>query len=801
MGNLLRGATRALGPAVGCLLAGTSTMALAQTDAAPNEAPPSAAQGVTPTDPAAPATPSPAAGQATGLEDIVVTARRVAESLQETPVAVTAFSAVAIDRKFATDIRALAGDVPNVVITNVPGFNAASIGIRGQSTGDIILTFEPAIGVVVDDFVLAHVQTQLFDLFDIERIEVLRGPQGTLFGKNTVGGVVNVITKRPEKDFGGEVRVGYSSFNTREAKAAINIPLGETLFFRAAGSYLKSDGYYRLTKNNNVDGISGVPGRGQRIGGSEYFSGRAKLLWEPGPDTSIMATYEILRDRGDSPPSVNETPPGFLFDVVGFPGIQTTGQSPFNTGTTLCRGNAMDQGTTADPTCPGTLLGHRIDVDGGYLRGEHKVDGLGAFTLVGGYRRVKSILPSDYTGENAYLFVSTRDDVRKQYSLEGRFSSDFSDVLKFTVGAMYWGQKLDLTATSLLGFLRFLGDPTALTDPNMSTGGYKVDSYAAFGEAEYKISEPFSIFLGGRYTKEEKSFSVQPQVRRSVIATGFWPEYSDSAKFSKPTIRAGYRWEIADGVNNYFTYSQGYKSGGYNEQAMSATSALPFREETADSFELGLKTETADRRLRFNAAAFFVKYDDLQRDAVVPFIDPITGLPGQETRTTNAGKAEVYGLELEASAVPVDGLTLGASAGFQKAKYKEFFTDIDGNGTNEDASFLKLRNVPKFTGNVSANYEFPPAAWGTLSLNADLNYQSEYESVTLNAPFTQGEARTLVGASVHWTDPSDKYRVSVFTRNLLDETYRVSANSVAGLFNFTNYAPPRSFGVELSAKF
>ena len=122
--------------------------------------------------------------------------------------------------------------------------------------------------------------------------------------------------------------------------------------------------------------------------------------------------------------------------------------------------------------------------------------------------------------------------------------------------------------------------------------------------------------------------------------------------------------KIADGINNYFTYSQGYKSGGYNEQAMSATSALPFKEETADSFELGLKTETADRRLRFNAAAFYVRYDDLQRDAVVPFVDPITGLPGQETRTTNAGKAEVYGLELEASAVPVDGLTLSASLGY-----------------------------------------------------------------------------------------------------------------------------------------
>ena len=775
MGGFRQSRYFACSTAIAVLLSGASTIAQAQDTAS---------------------RPVADEGQTSGLEDIVVTARRVSESLQDTPVAVTSFSSQAIDRKFATDIRALTGDIPNVVITNVPGFNAASIGIRGQSTGDIILTFEPAIGVVVDDFVLAHVQTQLFDLFDMERIEVLRGPQGTLFGKNTIGGVVNVITKRPDDKLAAEVRVGYANFDTFTAKASINVPLTSNLFFRASASYLKGDGFYRQAKSNNVDVVPGLArGDNRPLGSPEYLSGRAKLLWEPSPDTDIMLTYEILRDRGGSPPSVNETPPGFLFDVLGFPGIQTTGASPFDTGTTLCAGDANA------PRCPGTLNGHRIDVDGAYLRGEHRVSGLGSFTLVGGYRRAKSILPSDYTGENAFLFVSTRDDVREQYSLEGRFSSEFSDRFKITVGGMYWGQTLDASATSFLGFLRFLGDPTALSDPNQSTANYKVDSYAVFGEAEYQVADSLHAFFGARYTYEKKDFSVRPQVRRSTIATGFWPEYSDSASFSKPTIRAGVRWDVADGVNSYFTYSQGYKSGGYNEQAMTATSALPFAEETADSFELGIKTETPDRRLRFNAAGFYVKYNDLQRDAVVPFTDPITGLPGQETRTTNAGSAEVYGLELEFAAVPVNGLTLGAAFGWQKAKYLEFFTDIDGSGRNVDASFLKLRNVPEVTANLTANYEFPPQPWGTVSVNGDVNYQSEFESVTLNAERTQGEARTLVGASMIWSSPSDRYRVSVFGRNLLNKVYRVSANSVAGLFNFTNYAPPRTYGIELSAKF
>ncbi len=426
-----------LGSALVGLLSTTSITAMAQTA-------PQGSGNVQPDDssPLPEDVAPPERDREAGLETIVVTARRVAESLQETPVAVTAFTSDSIDRKFATDIRALTGDVPNVVISNVPGFNAAAIGIRGQSTGDIILTFEPAVGVVVDDFVLAHVQTQLFDLFDVERIEVLRGPQGTLFGKNTVGGVVNVVTKRPDAAFGGEVRVGYSSFDTHEVQAAVNVPVAENLFFRAAGSFLESDGYYRATK---YDFFRDEPGTGEGLGGARYFSGRAKLLWEATPDTEFMLTYELLRDRGDSPPSVNETPPGFLFDVVGYPGIQTTGGSPFDTQTTIC------EGSSSHPTCPGTADGHRIDVDGVYLQGEHDIPGTGTFNLVTGYRRVESALPSDYTGESAFLFVSTREDVREQYSAEVRVSSDFSDEIRITAGAMYWGQTLEANASSILG--------------------------------------------------------------------------------------------------------------------------------------------------------------------------------------------------------------------------------------------------------------------------------------------------------------------------------------------------------------
>lgn len=738
---------------------------------------------------AAPAAASAETSQPAGemrLDEVVVTARRRTESLQDAPVAVTAFSAAAIERTYSQDIRGLAGQIPNVVITNVPGFKAASIGSRGQSTGDIILTFEPAVAVVVDDFVLAHVQTQLFDTFDIEQMEMIRGPQGTLFGKNTIGGVMNITTKKPNMtEMSGELRASHSSFVTTQLRGALNLPLIEgKLALRIAASYEKSGGYYHWTKN----------GDGRRLGGTEVVSSRAKLRWTPDATWDTTLSYELVRDHSDSPPSVNESPAGFLFPLLGYPGIQTTGGSPYDTGLTLC------QGSIDSPTCPGTANGHSVDIDGIYLRSQKDVDGVGTFIMSTGYRKVTSVLPSDYSGENANLFVATRNDTRKQYSLEARYNSHFSERFNLTLGGMYWGQKDDFRSNAILGFLRFLGSPGSLSDPNMGAMNLKVDSFAAFGEGEYKVMKDLSLILGGRYTTETKHFNVKPQVPLSYVLAGIWPEYKEEATFHKPTIRAGYRWQINEEINNYFMYSQGYKSGGFNEQAMSAISAQPFKEETADSFELGFKTQTADHRLRFNTDGFYVLYNNLQRDAVVAFIDPHTGLPGQETKTTNAGKAKVWGIEAEAAAVPIRNLELTATLGWQKGKYTKFLTDVYGTGQNIDATFLHLTRLPEWTISFGATYTWMTNI-GTIAANTNINYQSGYESSTLNAAYTQGQGRTLLNGNLSWTDNSDRFKVTVFGNNLLNKVYRVSGNSIAGLWNFTNYAPPRSVGAELGVKF
>ncbi|MEM9168027.1 MAG: TonB-dependent receptor [Pseudomonadota bacterium] len=734
------------------------------------------------------AAPAPAVAQddagARRLDEIVVTSRRKEESLQDAPVSVTAIEAEALDQFFADDLTDLNGIAPNVVVTNVTGFNAAAISFRGTSTGDIILTFDPAVGVVIDDFPIAHVQTQLLDLFDIERIEFLRGPQGTTFGKNTVGGVINVATKLPDMDrYGAEARFLYGNFDTQEVRAAVNMPLIEdTLAMRTAILYQRNDGFYRNAK-----------GDGRRFAGDDVFSLRSKLLWTPTSRTDVLFTFEYLRDRGGTPGNVNETPEDFAFSQFGFPGIQTTGADPFDTGVTLCEGDRFD------PDCIGTINGHQVDVYGGYLRLNHQFD-IGTLTVIGGHRYQQSVLPSDFSGEVARLFESTRDDIRRQYMIESRFASTLEGPLNFIVGGQYWSNDLDYVSSSFLSFLTFLGDPTATSDPNLGGARHNVDSFAFFGEAEYEIAPAFDIIFGMRYTNESKDFERQPQVRRSLVELGQQPTFEESANFDAITLRAGWRYQITDDVSSYFTFSQGFKSGGFNSQAMTAFSAQPFNEETADSFELGLKSELFDNRLRFNASGFYVKYDDLQRESVLPFIDPLTNLPGQETVTSNAGGARVYGLEFEALAVPTQNLTLQGSLGWQDAEYTEFQTDIDGDGINDDASFLELTRVPTWTVFGSATYE-APINYGRISANLNVSYQSEFEFSVLNADFTQGEARTLFNTSLTWFAPDDAFQISGFARNLFDERYRVSGNSVAGLWNFTNYGAPRTYCVEVGANF
>jgi iron complex outermembrane recepter protein len=778
------------------------------------------------------------------LGEIVVTATRRDSNLQTTPIAVTAVDSKLISQSNPRNIGDLATFVPNFSAATITGFNAASFSIRGVGQNNIIVYFEPPVAVLVDDFVVPSVQTQLLDAFDVSQVEVLRGPQGTLFGKNTTGGAVTVRTKRPELGMiGTEGRVMAGSFGTVQVRGAANIPIaGETLALRAVLGYEKSDGYYKngacygpvvAFAPSKFAGRSGC-GDGRAVGGTSVWNGRAKLLWKPSPDFSALLQYEALRDRSDAIPTVAETPnsPGFLFNTLGVGASNPSKPDPLdNAGIS----NRQDQLIKMQD-------GQRIDVDGIYLNMDYTTD-FGTFTSISGRRLQKSRLPNTYTGqapvaadgEVLSLFDANRSDDRTTYQQEVRFASKLGGNFDFVAGGFYQNDKTSFCVAQVLGFLDLAGGPLPFgswnTNPYILCNAQKASSTAAFVEGTLKITPTLTLTGGGRYTWERKTWLGRQQVFIQQLNGGFDPNLriADTidgnvfdfpvgviqvkARANQPTWRASLGWQATPSVFTYATYSRGFKGGGFNDQiggfhpfvnpdgsdnnAIFALAAAATQPEKADSFEAGIKAEAFDRKLRFNLTGFYVKYSNLQKQIVVPIT--VGGQQNQVTRFFNAASANVKGIEAEATAVPVDGLTLRGVVGYQTGKYDEYVTPIPA-GYN--LATAPLDRLPKWQWTAYANYDIPLGKY-KLSVNGDLNYVARNlftQSITSPAENTFLDARTLLNASITLAEADDKYYLRVFGRNLTDQRYRTASQVVGGLWSNSQFGPPRFIGVEIGAK-
>lgn len=796
---------------------------------------------------AASAVQQDAAPEAQGrLNEIVVTATRRATNLQDTPVAVSAVDATLIRQASPRDIADISVFVPNFSAATISGFNAASFAMRGVGQNNIIVYFEPPVAVLVDDFVMPSVQTQILDTFDIDQVEVLRGPQGTLFGKNTTGGAVTVRTKRPEiGELGAEVRGLIGSFKTREAQAAINIPIGDTLAARFVGSYEYSDGYYKngacygpVTPfaPSKFAGAQGC-GDGEKLGGKDVFAGRAKLLWEPNSAVTALLQYEIIRDSSESVPSVNETPQGqgFLFDLLGVGRSTSPTRDP------------LDNAGITDRSDPLIFMekGHRVNVDGGYLNADFDL-GLGTITSVTGYRSQRSRLPSSYPGQAPRaadgsvlsLFDASRDDNRKTFQQEVRFASDLDGPLDFVTGGFYQRDKVDFCVNWLLGFLDLTGASTpfgAFNDtPYLLCNGQRARSTALFAEATYELSDRLTLTAGGRYTWERKKWRGRQQAFIPLLGGGLDPtiridEPLDASvykypantielvdKASEPTWRVSLGYKAGDDIFLYATYSRGFKGGSFNDQigafspftdpVTGVTDFAAFREaasatdpELADSYEAGIKTELLDRRLRLNLTGFYVEYKDMQRQIVVPI--EVNGQPGQVTRFFNAAGAKVKGIEAEAVAVPFEGLTLRGVLGYQDGRYTDYVTPVPA---GYDLASAPLDRTPKWQWTLDGNYEFDVGNIGSLALNANLSHVSRNlftQSITSPAENTYLDARTLLNASITLAASDASWAVRAIGRNLTNERYKLGTQVVGGLWSYAQYGAPRFFGLEVSYRF
>ncbi len=687
---------------------------------------------------AAAVAPAALAQDAAGLEEVLVTATRAGiTNLQQTPVSVSAVTAQDIDRMVARDISGIASSVPGFSASRITAFNAASFAMRGVGLTDIIVYQDAPVGVTMDDFVLPSVQTQLLDTFDIESVEILRGPQGTLFGKNTTGGAVNIRSKRPDmNEIGADFRLAYGSFNAVRAQGSVDVPvIDDVLALRFVGAYSKSDGYYKLGADYgpintlnifggtfapfNIPGVTGTTGTGspnKSTGGDDNVNGRIKAEWKPTEDLTFLAQYEIMRDRSDAVPAYNDTPPDgpYLWNTLGF--TRPRGDPLDNVGSTQRNDLLLKMGK-----------GQVIDVDGFYLNMEWDV-GFGTVYANAGKRDQDEHLPNTYTGaapvnqatgEVISLFDATRDTTRETTQFEARFASDFEGSVNFVAGAFQQTNDAAFCVVQALGFIDLafdlgsIGAPQQLNNstPQVLCNQQDSDSLAGYVDATWEITDQFSLAGGYRMTRDERSWAGRTQVGFDILDDNLnngslsWQDFNEplqagnfnrypggiivnentpgfsnlSETWTEPSWRIVGSYKFTDKLFGYATISEGYKAGGYNDQT--GTSGLmvseltrPVDPEFATNYEIGMKWESEDGRYRFNPTVFFTTYDDAQRAVNILTVNQ-SGATFQETVFYNAAEVEAKGIELEFQAALTDNFRIRAQASYLDAEYKSFVID------------------------------------------------------------------------------------------------------------------------------
>jgi iron complex outermembrane receptor protein len=726
----------------------------------------------------------PQAEAATGVEDIIVSARRRAESIQDAPVAVTAISPRELANMAAPDIRDLVGRTPNLVIDPVnAGPSAAAISIRGISFEDIEKSFDPAIGVLIDDVYIGTNTGQLLDFFDFESIEVLRGPQGTLFGRNTTGGVIRLQRSRPTGELGVKALGTIGNYGRRDLRMVVNLPkIGDMLSVKGFWIRAENDDFY---DNQTL---------GEEFGGRKYDNYGVAALFEKG-NFEMTFTWDRIRERTEIDQSAtSQTGLDLICLQVPIPGVGNI--RPTGIPNEQCDRNTRGDLYTTFSNVPGLA---RNDGDNFTINASLE---LGDFLIssVTGWRSSTESVRQDFDSTSIDFFDTLREQTYRQFSQELRVSGNVTDKIDFVAGFFYFNSNYTLDQSTFFG--PFLRAAAGLPAQGGNIVDHNSQSLALFADAQWQITDQLRLSVGGRYTWDDKS------IFNDFLKTGLPMFIADeSASWGQFTPRASLDYSFGDQSNSlvYASYAQGYRAGGFNGRGQTALSArTPFDPETVDTFELGFKTEFWDNRITFNVAAFLSKFNNKQEEIVRPAAGA-----GQETLVLNAASATIKGLEAEFRAQPVEGLTINGSLGFLDAGYDEFDTLV--NGTLTDVSGRDMRRTPDLSASIGGNYMIP-ISLGTIDLAAAWRHVAEFQTTivgdpldpTRNDPRGLAQARNLVDASAAINfdlDTMGTMRVAVFGRNLTDDRGLNSTLPVAGLFTFSAARPPRTYGVEVGFTF
>ena len=736
------------------------------------------------------------------LEEVVVTARKREESLQEVPVAITAFSQQSIQRNNFTTLKELTNSIPNVKLEGQAALQSiAMFHSRGIGTNSVESSVDPAVPVYVDGVYQGRNAAAIVDLYDIQSLEFMRGPQDSIHGRNAFAGAVTITTRTPGQEFGGRVELGAGNGDLIEVKAAIDVPIVRD---RLAGSvsYLNRDfgGYFR----------NGTTGK--RENGQEKQSLRPQLLWTPTEDVRVRLIGEYVRDRSPATTALNSFKPGSVLAAFGFQGLNYFGD-----------GNL---GIPPDPAADPFVLGRNF-----VNRTWYDILGLtahvswntakGNVTAIANIRDVDDDIYTDTDGTGVNLFSSERHQQYRTYSGELRYTTTDTVLGNILLGAVYFQDSFDLFQALYLGFGN-RGNPAAVppiapvpaftfgADPRTyqyGINGQDRESWAVFGQIDYPLTPKLTGTVGLRYSRETKEAYAYPY--RTGVSDAF-PTYQPSLfcpeqkkQWDAFSPRVGLDYSVTDGVMLFGFWQRGYKSGGFSTAASGNCSAFirPFDQERVDNYEVGVKARGFDDRVQINANFFVAKYQDLQRSIVVPRPPQEEG-GGFAVVISNAAAARIRGAEIEIEALLLPRLRLSASVGWLDADYRDFVADIDGDGIVTDNSSLELIYAPKWDTRFAVTYESPqgPRA-GSVAVTAAVNHSSKLQTQFFNASYTDRRALTTIDANLTWTSPGDALNVTIWGRNLADEVERMQGVVIGTILNYELPTLPRTYGVTLSARF
>ncbi|WP_427790420.1 TonB-dependent receptor [Brevundimonas diminuta] len=721
---------------------------------------------------AAQAQEAPSVGtQVSSVDDIIVSARRRDEALKDVPVAVSAFSAEQLEQKGSADITELTRSAPSLTLQAARGSNSTLISfIRGVGQQDPLWGFEPGVGLYMDDVYIARPQAAVLDIFDIQRIEILRGPQGTLYGRNTIGGAIKYVTKRIDADEPqGHVRASYGSYNQRDLVASAELPFNDKFAVSAAVARYLRDGY-----GTNLN-------TGNEHYNKDVTAARFSAEWTPTDSLFFRLAGDIVKDDSNARHGHRELAP-----------------SP---------ANVYD-------TNAGAGDANRVEAKGLSLTGEWNVNEWLTLKSVTAYRDglTRGNIDFDNLPQPILDIPARYDD--DQFSQE--FQAVFSGDRWSGVAGVYY---LDATASGAFDTVLGLANLSILT-----AGSVDTKSYAVFGDFSYDLTDALSLSVGARWTHDEKTGTVFRQQYLGIRSPDFGngaaipfgaplTDYTASREFEKFTPRVSVSYKLNADLTTYASWGQGFKSGGFDMRGDAAAypdTVKGYDPETVETWEIGLKGSLFDNRLNFATAIYDSSYKDQQITTQYPTAAGVASV------VDNVGSSSIRGWEFEGRLRVTDSLTLNGMLSYTDAQFDEFLAYIPTGPLNnacptQPGCFVDVsddrafQNTPEWTGSIGATYTHWMANGSSLAFMPSASYRGDYQLFETASPVLDQGAFWMFDASLVWTSSNDRLTVGVHGKNLSDEHYRVGGYVFPGaLFGDSligYYGAPRTVTATVGLKF